>query len=84
MKQPINEIERMQKLAGISTESRYNGFMLEWIIPEKESNTLISKNLGELFQYIIDKDIKEYTIKGMFNNKWELLVSTANPLYKTK
>ena len=56
----------------------FNEFMLEWMIPNKESNTLISKSLKELIEYVSNNNIKNYTIKGWGNNKWETLISPNN------
>ena len=52
--------------------------MLEWMIPNKESNTVISKSLKELIKYVSNNNIKNYTIKGWGNNKWETLISLNN------
>ena len=56
----------------------FNEFMLEWMIPNKESNTVISKSLKELIKYVSNNNIKNYTIKGWGNNKWETLISLNN------
>jgi hypothetical protein len=56
--------------------------MLEWMIPNKESNTLISKSLKELIEYVSNNNIKNYTIKGWGNNKWETLISPNNSFEK--
>jgi hypothetical protein len=53
----------------------FTEFMLEWTIPGKESNTLISKSLKELIEYVSDNKIKKYTIKGRTNNRWETLIT---------
>ena len=58
------------------TEVKYNEFMLEWIVPGTESNTIISKSLKELFKIIEEKNIKCYTIKGRNDGKWDILVNT--------
>lgn len=59
------------------TEAKYNEFMLEWMVPGKESNTVISKNLKELFNFIDEKNIKSYIIKGWDGEKWDILVKTS-------
>ena len=59
----------------INESSAFSEFMLEWQVPGKESNTLISKSLKELFDYVSKNNIQKYTIKGRQNNKWETLVS---------
>ena len=58
------------------TEAKYNEFMLEWMVPGKESNTLMSKNLKELFNFIDEKNIKGYTVKGWNGRKWDILISS--------
>lgn len=59
----------------INESSAFSEFMLEWQIPGKESNTLISKSLKELIDYVSKNSIQKYTIKGRQNNKWETLIS---------
>jgi hypothetical protein len=58
------------------TEAKYNEFMLEWMVPGKESNTLMSKNLKELFNFIDEKNINGYTVKGWDGRKWDTLISS--------
>jgi hypothetical protein len=48
--------------------------MLEWGVPGEESNTLISKNLKELFRVIEEKNIEKYTIKGWNGRTWNILI----------
>jgi hypothetical protein len=62
------------KLTENQTQSKYNEFMLEWIVPGEESNTLISKNLKELFRVIEEKNIGKYTIKGWNGRTWDILI----------
>ncbi len=52
----------------------YKEFMLEWMVPGKESNTMISKDLKELIDYVIKKNIQKYTIKGRQHNDWDILI----------
>ena len=59
----------------VNESTVFSEFMLEWQIPGKESNTLISKNLKELIDYVSKNNIQKYTIKGRQNNKWETLIS---------
>lgn len=53
----------------------FSEFMLEWTIPGKESNTLMSKSLKELIDYVSKHGITKYTIQGRRNNNWETLIS---------
>ena len=55
-------------------ESRglFSEYMLEWSIPGKESNTMMTKGqnaLKEILKFIEEKSLKlpNYTIKGMLN-----------------
>lgn len=59
----------------INESSAFSEFMLEWQIAGKESNTLLSKNLKELIDYVSKNNIQNYTIKGRQNNKWKTLIS---------
>ena len=56
------------------TNQPYKEFMLEWMVPGKESNTMISKDLKELIDYVIKKGIQKYTIKGRQHNAWDILI----------
>lgn len=60
----------------IFSTPKYEKFMLEWFIPEKESSTMMSNNLRELFEYIQKNNLRKYTIKGWSNGKWDLLINT--------
>jgi len=53
----------------------FSEFMLEWVIPGKEVNTLLSSQLKTLINYVEEKNITKYTIKGRRNNKWEVLIN---------
>lgn len=53
----------------------FSEFMLEWGIPGKEANTLISSQLKTLTKYIEEHNITKYTIKGRRNSKWEVLIN---------
>lgn len=55
----------------------FSEFMLEWIIPGKEVNTLLSSQLKTLINYVEEKNITKYTIKGRRNNKWEVLINNT-------
>lgn len=59
----------------LNESSVFSEFMLEWQIPGKESNTIVSKKLKELIDYVSMNSIKKYIIKGRQNNKWETLIS---------
>lgn len=59
----------------LNESSVFSEFMIEWQIPGKESNTIVSKKLKELIDYVSMNSIKKYTIKGRQNNKWETLIS---------
>ena len=56
-------------------KSIYNEFMLEWMIPGKESNTLISKSLKELLKVVEEKQINKHVIKGWNGKEWDILVN---------
>jgi hypothetical protein len=58
------------------TEAKYSEFMLEWMVPGKESNTLMSRNLKELINFIDEKNIKGYTVKGWDGKKWDTLINS--------
>ena len=65
-----------EEISKVLNEAKYSEFMLEWIVPGKESNTLMSKNLKELINFIDEKNIKGYTVKGWDGKKWDVLVKT--------
>ena len=68
-------VDRLHRPITVNENSVFSEFMLEWQILGKESNTIISKNLKELIDYVSTNNIKKYTIKGRRNNKWENLIS---------
>jgi hypothetical protein len=65
-----------EEISKVLNEAKYSEFMLEWIVPGKESNTLMSKNLKELINFIDEKNIKGYIVKGWDGKKWDVLVKT--------
>jgi len=62
------------KLNEFQSQPKYNEFMLEWMVPGGESNTIISKNLKELFRMIEEKNIEKYIIKGWNGRNWDILI----------
>ena len=62
------------KLNEFQSQPKYNEFMLEWMVPGEESNTIISKNLKELFRMIEEKNIEKYIIKGWNGRNWDILI----------
>lgn len=60
----------------------FSEFMLEWKIFKNglliESKTLIQKKLSSITEFMNDNNLtlrdNDYTIKGMKNGKWEILI----------
>jgi hypothetical protein len=71
----MNEIKRMQELAGINTNDQYSEYRLDWEIPGESNNSIVGNSIEALVKIAKAKNIEKYRIKGYIGgNRWDTII----------